>query len=73
MGNKFHFLKTACNVCAHKMVAEEMLLPMLCDCELRKMWVGQKKFKTFFYSLSSYQLQFTGIISLQFKFFARQV
>ena len=48
MGNKFHFLKTACNICAHKMVAEEMLLPMLCDCELRKMWVGQKKFKTFF-------------------------
>ena len=52
-----------------KLMAQEVM----CDCELRKMWVGQSKLKKLFYSLSSYQVQFAGIISLQFKFFARQV
>ena len=52
-----------------KVMAQEVM----CDCELRKMWVGQSKLKKLIYSLTSFQLQFAGIISLQFKFFARQV
>ena len=53
-----------------KVMAKEVM----CDCELRrKMWVGQSKLKKLSYRLSSFQLQFAGIISLQFKFFASQV
>ena len=55
------------------MVAEEMNLQVLCDSELRKMWEEQSKLKQLFYSFSTNQLQFAGIISLQFKFFARKV
>ena len=52
-----------------KLMAQEVM----CDCELRKMWVGQSKRKKIFYSLSSYQVQFAGIISLQYEIFAKQV
>ena len=34
------------------------------------MWVGQRKPKNLIYSLSRYQVQFAGIVSLQFKIFA---
>jgi len=51
------------------MMAQEAM----CDCELRKMWVGQSKLKKLFYSLRRYQVQFAGIVTLQFKIFANQV
>jgi hypothetical protein len=49
-----------------KLMAQEVM----CDCELRKMWVGQSKLKKLFYSLRRYQVQFAGIVTLQFKIFA---
>ena len=50
-----------------------MAQEVMSDSKLRKMWVGQSKLKKLFYSLSSYQVQFAEIISLQFKIFAKQV
>ena len=47
-----------------KLVAQEAM----CDCEFSKKWEEQSNLKQLFYSLSNYQLQFTWIISLQFKF-----
>jgi hypothetical protein len=55
------------------MMAEEMLLPLMCDFELRNTWEEQSKHKLLIYSLSNFQVQFARIISLQFKFFARDV
>jgi hypothetical protein len=52
-----------------KLVAQDVM----CDYMLMKMWVEQSNLKKLFYSSSTYQLQFAGIISLQFKFFARHV
>jgi hypothetical protein len=50
------------------MVAEEMHLPVMCDCELRNMREEQSKLEQLFYSLSSFQVQVARSISLQFKF-----
>jgi hypothetical protein len=52
-----------------KLMAEDVM----CDSDWRKMWEGQSRVKKLIYSLSNYQAQFTGIISLQFRFFARKV
>ena len=51
-----------------KLMAQEAM----CDCELRKMWVGQSKLKKLIYSLSSYQVQFAGIVCLHFKFLPKR-
>ena len=50
-----------------------MILPVMCDFEMRKKWEEQSKLKKWFYSSSTNQLQFAGIITLQFNFFAKQV
>jgi hypothetical protein len=63
------YLKHSVPFTLKKLMAQDVM----CDCEWKKMWEGQSKVKKLFYSLSNYQEQFTGIISLQFRFFARKV